>query len=115
MELNTYNGNFILDNFSFSSKDNVSTLKNKFVNNLFLWNVYSDYETYKIEYKGNLIVLFHFFKNKISSIELFSKNNSIEDILEFIGGENKYNWGTVFVNIDIRAGYESVIIKYNLI
>ena len=115
LKLNIYNGNIILDNYSFSCKDNTSELKNVFLKDLLLWSVNNEYQTFKLNYSESLIVLFHFFKDSISSVELYSKNNSIENVLNDIGGEKKYSWGSVYLNIDIKAGYKSVIVQYNLV
>ena len=113
IKLNIYNGNIILDSYSFSFKSNSNELKSMFLKDLLLWVVNDEYETYKLIYSENLIVLFHFFKDNLYSIELYSNDNSSENILKTIGGEKKYNWGSVFLNIDIKAGYKSVIVQYN--
>lgn len=119
MKVDSTNGSILFDNNIISSYDKIDDLKNKFSNKLELWMENDDWNTYRLDVTKKFILIIRFFQNKIQLIEIYPKSNSesqkrrvVENYLEDFGGEKDYPWGKVGLNNDIKAGYESLIIKY---
>ena len=88
-----------------------------------------DYISYRLPNfdEGKLSFIFYFYKEKISSlgIGLGSKyafppfeiteeeRREIKKLLETIGGERNYSWGSVYYSEDSKGGSISVGIKYD--
>lgn len=120
MNLNKNNGNFGFGEYLIKPLCQIQDLKNEFANeNLELWIENNEWITYRLEFREKFILLISFFNDNLKTIEIYltcqpGKNvrNRLQDLLGCIGGENKYSWGNVELNEDIKAGYASIVIKF---
>lgn len=78
------------------------------------WFEHEDWKQLRLKKYDNYIFVFHFFKLQLKKIEIL-KGNGIEtrEFLNFLGGSKKCFWGDIQLNDDVKAGYISILIKYN--
>lgn len=120
IQLNINNGLFQFEKWVVSAKDQIYVLKSKFSSeNLELWIDNNEWVTYRLDISDKFILMFRFFEESIYSIEIYPKSPTfydrkkiIKEILDDLGGTNKYFWGNVELNVDHKAGYESILINY---
>ena len=89
-------------------------------------DVYSSYSISNV-CSGEFSLFFFFFKNELNSVmiqlgqnydfppfEISDEEKSIlREVISSIGGENKYEWGSVELSEDRKGGILSILIKYN--
>lgn len=120
MTVNSTNGEFRFNEWLFSPNVKLNDFKKKLPSKkVELWSENSHYVSYRLNFSEEYIIVVMFFYEKIKFIEIYPKNvekNKLEDkiqiLLQRLGGENNYSWGKIELNIDKKAGYESVIINY---
>lgn len=121
MNLNNQNGTFEIGGFIIKPSDKVTDIKNVFINeNLELWIENSEWITYRLQVANKFILLLKFFNDYLKTIEIYLRKypekqnkHEIQNLLKKLGGESTYIWGNVELNIDIKAGYESIVININ--
>ena len=121
MKLNINNGLFQFGKWVITAKEQIHDLKSKFLSeNLELWIDNDEWITYRLDISDKFILMIRFFNELIYSIEIYPKNaidgdrkKVLNEILEKLGGKNKYSWGNVELNIDHKASYESILINYS--
>ena len=79
----------------------------------------NQWATYRLNIFNEYIIRIIFFDEQIKFVEIYPKNITenpenkvLIEALKNLGGENKYFWGNVELNIDNKAGYESILISY---
>jgi len=82
-----------------------------------LWTSKQNSITYRLNLSDEFVFILYFLNEELMTIDIYPKNkNSLNEIallLENLGGEHFYSWGKVELNNDIKAGYKSVLVKYN--
>ncbi len=114
IDLNT--GKFVYNNFHFYPQMRIDKIKSYFAQSQLELRLKNDkWETYKTTIE-HYIFRFIVFDGAIKIVEIFPVGNggeTLEDTLSVLGGERVYHWGQVELNNDLKAGYKSVLIKYN--
>lgn len=122
IKLNTDNGSLQFEKHTIiKSKTHIDNLKGEILNgNLELWISNGEWITYKLEISEKFILIFRFLNELIYSVEIYYKSTDDNDrkkglnkTLEDIGGSNEYTWGNVELNVDHKAGYQSILINYS--
>jgi hypothetical protein len=121
MNLDINNGEFYFEKYKFLPKEKFEEVKNKFVHNEFQLQLKNNqWEIYRLDISEKYIIRIFFLNEFINLIEIYPKNveekmmpSSINSIIERMGGEKKCPWGKIESNIDRKAGYMSVVIRYN--
>lgn len=118
--LNYNNGELGFDKWVLSPEDTLDSIKNRFSHNEFeLWHKNNQWENYKLNISEEYIIGIFFLNGLVKFIEIYPKRHDVEDdqmlqdLLMNLGGENRYSWGKVELNVDYKAGYTSVIINYS--
>lgn len=117
IKLNTKNGHFQFGD-QILNPDSGSTVIKTFSqkDGAEIWLENKEWITYRINGFDPVILMFTFLKNDIYTIEVYIKDDNKKDklktILDGLGGVNQYTWGTVSLNFDHKAGYESLLISY---
>jgi hypothetical protein len=109
-------GELKLGEYSFSSITTIDLLKAAiFPFELEPWSSNDNWNSFRIFYDDLIVILF-FKSNFLKVIEIYKtdvKNSlGVSGVIEKIGGEGRYLWGSIELNQDIKGGYESVLIKY---
>ncbi len=110
-------GELEIDQNYFSPKIDIDFLsESTFSSMLELWTSIGIWKSYRI-IKDEMILIFMFKDKFLKTIEICaiedSKKITLSSIIKKLGGEHKYEWGEIEINNDIKAGYQSVLIKYN--
>jgi len=130
MVLNTSTGELMVlegDIFNFQTNETyLESIQNKYKIEIHTTNTGSKYFTIHDLDNGNINLVFLFYNNSLEwlSISLGRKYNFplfiiteeekiiLRKLLESIGGENLYTWGSVKFNEDNKGGFVSIIIKF---
>ena len=106
-----------MDNWIFSPQQNLKYYKNLIRSNeLESWTSNKNWSSYRLNIFKEYILILYFENEEIKMIDIFptnGKDGDIATLLKKLGSEYVYSWGKVELNIDIKAGYQSVIVKYN--
>jgi len=80
-----------------------------------LWTSNKNFTSYRLNLSDEFIFILYFLNEELKTIDIYPKNkrNEISLLLENLRGEHFYSWGKVELNNDIKAGYKSVLVKYN--
>ncbi len=121
MKLNKINGHFSFGNHLIKPSYKIRDIKNEFLDDsIELWIANKSWITYRLEIAMKFILLIKFFNEDLKTIEIYltyqsgkQMENELRNLLKSLGGENKYSWGNVELNKDIKAGYESIVINVN--
>ena len=108
------NGEFHFERWILKPNDVLNKVINDFSSKEFeLWIENGQWKTYKLNISEEYVFLVFFFDNVIKFIEVYSKQKeSLNETLEKLGGEKKYSWGKVELNVDYKAGYNSIVINF---
>lgn len=109
-------GGLHLDDYFFSAKTDIELLRTTVgASKLELWSSNEDWNLFRFVH-NDMIVIFHFKSGFLKMIELFSKDKmnslAVSRIITELDGKQKYVWGTIEINSDLKAGYESILIKF---
>jgi len=117
--LNKKNGEVNIHNLIFSPTISSEDFKIKFLDceiELMLKN--NQWESYRINFLDEYIIGVFFNYTTIKLVEIYVKrcvgdvDKQLNQIIDEIGGEKSYSWGKIELNVDIKAGYKSIIINY---
>lgn len=99
----------------FSSKTEISYLNEMSLSsNIELWFSNDIWRQYRF-FNDRMIFILYFKKNLLQFIQIFPLENeglTISNVIEKLGGEQKYFWGRIEIFDDIKSGNISVLIKY---
>jgi hypothetical protein len=120
MKLNTENGEFEFENWIFTPKYKLKDIKEKLpLEGLELWSSHSQWQSFRLTMVKDYILIIMFKDEIINYITIFpitsqgeDHENNLQGILMSLGGEENYSWGKVEINIDPKAGFESIAIRY---
>lgn len=108
-------GELEIDKNYFSPNTDIDLLfKSKFSSEVELWTSNDNWKSYRI-LKDEIILILMFRDKILKTIEIYpieNNNNTLNSIIEKLGGEHKYQWGDIEINDDKKAGYKSIMIKY---
>jgi hypothetical protein len=121
INLNFETGALQFYEWSFSSKDRLRDIEQRFsVKQLEPWTANSPWGSYRLNLSEDFVMIIMFHNQSIEYIELYPKGTSrniqtaaLQKAIRQIGGVKSYSWGNVEFNNDQKAGYQSIIIKYN--
>lgn len=111
------NGEFKIDKFVFSPRTKIDYILEYILSQeIELWTSNQNWKSYRLCLDEFIVILF--FQGEIFKIiEVFpsviENSSSVSNLIIELGGESEYFWGTIEINNDIKAGYESILIKYN--
>jgi len=119
IKLDIYTGNITFYDSIITKNDRLDILKNKMIpKEIEIWENNGDWTSYRLN-EQYYILTFSFLRKNLSNIEIYIKNTDskfskekLSSILEILHGNNQYEWGSVFINHDLKAGYSSIIIDY---
>jgi hypothetical protein len=119
--VNINNGILQFEGFLICPLDKIRDLKSKFSDEyLELWIENGNWTTYRLDAFSKFILLIRYFNDEIQLIEVYPKGSNDNQrkknlilCLKKLGGEKKYSWGSIEMNNDFKAGYESLIINFN--
>ncbi len=82
-----------------------------------LWTSNQNWRSYRLSISKYFIFILYFQDDVLKMINIFpiaeNNGNEVSLLLEKLGGENVYSWGRIEFSNDIKAGFKSVLIKYN--
>lgn len=121
MNLDANNGTLQLGKWIFTPNDRLNDIKVNFSSREFELRLANDqWTTYRLNIFNEYIIRIVFFDEQIKFVEIYPKNigknteeKALFDILKKLGGENRYFWGNVELNIDNKADYISILINYH--
>lgn len=124
LSLNIHDGKLKLGKWQVLPTDTLADLKSIIPEPQFeLIHTYSDWKTYRVILSDKLVVAFLFREEILQHTSLYAhdeKNGpfetnsteAAEHLLAHLGGEKKYWWGHVVLEVDTKGGSISVILAY---
>ena len=111
------NGEFKIDKFVFSPLTKIDYILEYLLSQeIELWTSNQNWKSYRLRLEEFIVILFYQ-SEILKIIEIFpsiiENSISVSNLIIELGGESEYFWGKIELNNDIKAGYESVLIKYN--
>jgi hypothetical protein len=80
------------------------------------WTSHGKWSSFRLKHIKELIIILHFEDGILNVIELFPEIEDhekwIQSTIKIFGGEKKYSWGNIKINIDHKASYKSIMIRY---
>ena len=119
INVNVKTGEIQFENIIINPNDKKTHILNCFVKDSpKLWIDNNEWETYRIEIQKEFILLITFFKESVTSIDIGTYTEAdensglLENLLHIMGGSNEYRWGTISLEVDMKAGGKSIFIRY---
>jgi hypothetical protein len=82
-----------------------------------LWSANQNWKSYRLSISRYFILIIFFKDEILNMINVYpiakNNDNEVSLLLEKLGGENVYPWGSVEFSNDTKAGAKSVLVKYN--
>lgn len=118
MNIDLTNGELKYEEWIFSPRKDLNYFLNLFrPTEMELWSSHTNWISYRLKISKDWIFILYFQDEALRTIDVYpidnNKGNEISLLLEKLGGEHIYSWGRIELNDDIKAGYKSVLIKYN--
>ncbi len=116
MTINLETGALNVEQFRFSTKTEISYLSEKLNPSDFeLWSSNDSWKSYRL-INDRLIFILNFKNIFLEAIHICPSEKesdlTISKIIEKLGGEREYLWGSIELNNDKKGGFTSVLIKY---
>jgi hypothetical protein len=117
INIDLINGELKYEKWIFSSKKKLTYFMSLFLpSEIELWSFNQNWMSYRLNLSECFIFILYFQDEILKIIDILpvdtNSGNEVPLLLEKLGGENIYSWGKIELNNDIKAGYKSVLIKY---